>query len=372
MQTWRRWPPMLVPAVAAVGAARVSARRGKSAPRGEFTSERDDADERRPRSRARHVASVRERRRYVASRRMRAAPCPVADMRPPSPRASPTPAAPPCAPRRARRAAAPCVLRRRADPARPVGLLFEVRAASRSAARATLAASARPFPISTSTCAPASCCAAARSSRPRAPRLPARSELALQRVTPRACRSSAHLLLPPLAAAVATEEERAAAASDARPPAVELALKAAAVGDGRGELLALHIDRCASSALVARRLCAATVGRAVRSVRARGVDGRCLRGSLRTRLHSARRTGGAGRVEGARMAEADTRAARCRHHRRREERFRVQAGRLTAAWWCGVRPALHICGGHAARRHAIGSGRQKAGGGGAWSVARRA
>ena len=37
-----------------------------------------------------------------------------------------------------------------------------------------------------------------------------------------------------------------------------------------------------------------------------------------------------------RMAEADTRAARCRHHRRRD-RFRVQAGRLTAAWWCGVR-----------------------------------
>ena len=37
-----------------------------------------------------------------------------------------------------------------------------------------------------------------------------------------------------------------------------------------------------------------------------------------------------------RMAEADTRAVRCRHHRRRD-RFRVQAGRLTAAWWCGVR-----------------------------------
>ena len=73
MQTWRRWPPMLVPALAAVGAARVSAQHGKSAPRGEFSPNVTMPISGDP-ARGLGTLSVRERRPYVASRRMRAAP----------------------------------------------------------------------------------------------------------------------------------------------------------------------------------------------------------------------------------------------------------------------------------------------------------
>ena len=74
MQTWRRWPPMLVPAVAAVGAARVSARRGTSTPRRGEGSPNATMPMRGDPARGLGTLSARERRRYVASRRMRAAP----------------------------------------------------------------------------------------------------------------------------------------------------------------------------------------------------------------------------------------------------------------------------------------------------------
>ena len=198
------------------------------------------------------------------------------------------------------------------------------------------------------------------------------------------CRSSAHLLLPPPSPPPSPRKRSAPPPHPMPPPrpppAVELALKAAAVGDGRGELLALHIDRCASSALVAGGGGAMCCGHrdagepcAERAERgASMVDGRvewdvalCGHG-----VHSARRTGGAGRVEGAAHG-------RGRHARRplpppSPPRSLPRAGRPSHRRVVVRRPpALHICGGHAARRHAIGSGRQKAGGGGAWSAARR-
>ena len=74
MQTWRRWPPMLVPALAAVGAARVSARRGTSTPpRGEGSPNATMPMRGDP-ARGLGTLIARERRPYVASRRMRAAP----------------------------------------------------------------------------------------------------------------------------------------------------------------------------------------------------------------------------------------------------------------------------------------------------------
>ena len=190
------------------------------------------------------------------------------------------------------------------------------------------------------------------------------------------CRSSAHLPLPPPSSPSSPRRSAPPHPIPPRPPpAVELALKAAALAMAGRAAGAAHRPMRLLGARRGRRRHAAATGRG-RAVAERAGAGRRWsmvvsvgRGSADTAC-SARRTGGAGRVEGAAHG-------RGRHARRplpppSPPRSLPRAGRPSHRRVVVRRPpALHICGA-AARRHAIGSGRQKAGGGGAWSAARRA